>query len=190
MADDDGRMFGESFAGYSEPNRAYHNEQHISDCLQQLDDAADLAERPDEVELAIWFHDLIYDTHRSDNESQSVDRAAAILHESDYHSEVIERVVANILATTHQATPEGLDEQLTVDIDLSILGRSQKEYDRFEAAIRTEYRWVPSFMFKRRRRSILKTFLKGDRNYATDQFTQRFESNARENLRRAIDQLS
>ena len=49
-------------ARYSEPHRRYHTLQHLAECFAAFDEIADLAEHPPDVELALWFHDAIYDT--------------------------------------------------------------------------------------------------------------------------------
>jgi len=64
---------------YSEPHRAYHNLEHIRDCLAQFDRARHLAVYPAELELALWLHDIIYDTHASDNEEKSAQWAVGTM---------------------------------------------------------------------------------------------------------------
>ena len=64
-------VFDQLQTHYTEPHRAYHNLDHIADCLAQFDRAKHLARFPAELELAIWLHDIIYDTHASDNEEKS-----------------------------------------------------------------------------------------------------------------------
>ena len=59
-------------ARYSEPHRRYHTLQHLAECFAAFDEIADLAQHPADVELALWFHDAIYDTRRSDNEQRRV----------------------------------------------------------------------------------------------------------------------
>ena len=61
-------VFDELIKVYSSPARFYHNLTHIEDCLSIFDQTRSLAVHPAEVELAIWFHDAVYDTERSDNE--------------------------------------------------------------------------------------------------------------------------
>ena len=56
---------------YAEPHRAYHNMKHILGCHYAITSYAHLAERPDEIYVALWFHDAIYDTHSNVNEARS-----------------------------------------------------------------------------------------------------------------------
>jgi predicted metal-dependent HD superfamily phosphohydrolase len=85
-------VFAELTRAYSSPGRYYHNLTHIKDCLRVFDEAKELAERPAEVELAIWFHDAIYDTRASGNEQQSADWAHRVITELGLGSAIAERV--------------------------------------------------------------------------------------------------
>ena len=185
----DDSLFDRLLTAYTEPHRAYHNQRHVSDCLRALDDAVADIVKLDEVELALWFHDVVYDTQATDNEAMSADWARDVLQGLECSTETVERVVANVTATAHQSEPAGPDQKLTVDIDLSILGRPPEDCDQFEAAIRREYDWVPSDVFNATRISILESFLDRDRIYSTEYFANRLERRARENLRRAIETL-
>ena len=185
----DSRVFEDIQDRYSESWRSYHNTSHIDDCLKQLDDSPVIADKPDEVEFSLWLHDAVYDTHRGDNEAQSASLAASILHDAECELEVIHRVTANILATTHHATATRIDEQLVVDIDLSILGRPADAFDEFETSIREEYQWVPWSTYCEKRANVLQSFLERVRIYSTNWFADRYESNARLNLNRAISRL-
>lgn len=174
---------------YAQRHRKYHNDAHIADCLQQLDQSPAVAQYPDEVELAIWFHDVIYEPKRTDNEAKSAEWAVSFLRKHRIDESVSERVDSNIRATTHNQILQRIDELLIVDIDLCILGRPQEEYDQFESKIRQEYDWVPQFIFRRKRTAILRSFLDRARIYSTDWFAAEFEDQARQNLKRAIQIL-
>lgn len=181
--------FGGLRAAYAEPHRAYHDATHVDDCLGQLDGALELCERPDEVELALWFHDAIYSTRAPDNEAASARLALDVLAESALGGEALSRIEALILATKHDGDAPFADAVLLVDVDLSILGRGDARFDEYEARIRREYRWVPGPLYRRKRREVLAGFLDRPRIYGTGHFHDRYEARARANLARSIERL-
>ena len=98
---------------YAEPHRAYHNLTHISQCLAEFDQVRHITGNPEEVELAIWFHDLIYDPHAKDNEAQSAEFAGKIGKAARMPSGFLSWVSELILATRHIAPPSNPDVQLS-----------------------------------------------------------------------------
>lgn len=169
---------------YTAADRAYHDLNHIEECLAQLDGHADQAEDPDTLEVAIWFHDLIYDTRAADNEKRSAEAAKeflGVLATGDF-------VVDLIMATTHEAIPEGAEAMLLCDIDLSILGSDSSRYRHYAEAIRREYGWVSHDDYAEGRTNVLRRFLARPRIYATEKFRTRYERQARVNLEREIEQ--
>jgi predicted metal-dependent HD superfamily phosphohydrolase len=171
---------------YSEPHRSYHTLQHLAECLAALEPALGLAEHPGEVELALWFHDAVYDPRAEDNESRSADLAARALLDAGVPPEVADRVRGLILATRHAEPPATADEQILVDVDLSILGAPPPRFDEYERQVRREYAWAPDDLFRGGRRAILQGFLGRPHIYGTPHFREALEARARENLRRSI----
>ena len=182
-------IFESLVQAYTQPQRAYHTLEHVQDCLEQLDWSRHLAEHADEVEIALWFHDAVYDPHASDNEEQSAAWAAKILQDGQVELDVTARVSRLILATRHQAAPASRDDALIVDIDLSILGHDHTEFDRYEANIRREYEWVADAAYREARAQILESFLHRDTVFQTPEFQRRYEVRARDNLSRSIRKL-
>lgn len=182
LSGDPSFRYDQLVALYSGPNRFYHNLQHLTECLQEFDEARFLARRPITVELAIWFHDAIYDSHADDNEERSAQLAREWLSEAGGSPKLIESVTELILATQHNAVPEDPDTQLIVDVDLSILGRTPARFHEYELQIRQEYSWVPEEIFATRRAAILRAFLARERIFATDWFRAKYEKQARRNL--------
>jgi predicted metal-dependent HD superfamily phosphohydrolase len=182
-------IFAQLAAGYAEPGRAYHTAEHIRDCLAELDLSRDLAQYPDEVEAALWFHDAVYRPGASDNEDQSAELARTALSMGAVPHEVADRTAALVLATRHAGVPNSPDEQLICDIDLSILGREPGIFDAFERQIRREYACVPEPMYRRERSAVLSGFLRRRSIYQTNQFRHRYEALARANLERLIEKL-
>jgi len=186
VADADEHLFYELLACYDQPHRAYHTRQHLAECLAHQHAIEAEAERPAEVLLALWFHDAVYELRRSDNEARSASWAVAALRTAGVDQTVAERVHRLIMATRHDAVPEGRDAQVVVDVDLSILGADPARFDEYERQVRQEYRWVPGPLFRRKRRELLRGFLDRPRLYTTDWFHARYEARARANLRRAL----
>jgi predicted metal-dependent HD superfamily phosphohydrolase len=185
-AGDGDDAFGKLLAGYNEAHRRYHTIQHLSECLAAFEQAIHLAPHPAEVEIALWFHDAIYDVTRDDNEERSAEWATAELEAAGAPAHAAERVSALVLATRHTAVRVTMDEQVLVDIDLGILGASEQRFAEYERQIRDEYAFVPSARFRRERRAILLSFLQRPRIYGTAHFHALLEEGARRNLQRAI----
>jgi predicted metal-dependent HD superfamily phosphohydrolase len=175
---------------YSPPHRAYHNAAHIADCLRQFDLARAEADRPDEVEAALWFHDAVYDTRAEDNEERSAAWAVKALTQTGVHPNVARRIGALIVATKHDREPNTRDARLLLDVDLSILGREPDEFEAYDRAIREEYQWVPEDRYRAERAAILEKFLQRTAIYQTEFFRTRLEAQARANLRRSIATLT
>jgi predicted metal-dependent HD superfamily phosphohydrolase len=175
---------------YSEKHRAYHNLKHITSCLDELDAVHGRCEDADSVEFALWFHDVVYDPKAKDNEEQSAILAQRICRDVKLPATIAERVYELILATKHTAAPQGHDERIVVDIDLSILGQSDAVFDKYERNIRAEYTWVPESQFRSGRAAILRSFLARPRIFSTDYFHDKYEAAARANLDRSLKILT
>lgn len=177
-------------ARYREPYRAYHTDQHLQECLEWLDQLRTLARSPPALELAIWYHDAIYSPGRSDNEEASAELATTQLRAAGAPHALAGEVAALIRWTTHAAAPPPGDAALLVDIDLAIFGASPPRYAEYESQIRAEYRWVPGFLFRRRRAGLLQGFLARPRLYSTPALFVRLEEPARRNLAESIRALN
>lgn len=188
--DDNADTCREIARAYSEPHRSYHTSRHIQSCLSLLDEFSALADAPHEVELALWFHDLVYLPLLHDNELKSAELAAQFLRANAAPSELVERVYRLAMVTRHAEAPQSRDEALLLDIDLAILGAEVDEYAAYEAGIRKEYQIVPSFVYRRKRAAILSGFLGRGQIYLNEPLRLRFEQQARANLEAAIARLS
>ena len=171
---------------WREPQRRYHTLQHLAECLAHLEPVRQLAEAPGEVELALWFHDAVYDVRGHDNEARSAAWAADELRAAGVAGAAATRVRDLVMSTRHAALPETLDEELLVDIDLAILGAGAARFAEYERQIRAEYAFVPEATFRARRRVVLAAFLDRARIYGTPRLHDELEPRARANLAKAI----
>ncbi len=176
-------------AAYAEKHRRYHTAAHIRAMLRHLDDVRDRVQRPDALELAIWFHDAVYKTRSAHNERDSADWARDFLLHNGAQAELAEHVHGLIMATEHRSEVSSEDAGWMLDIDLSILGTEPSVYDAFERAVRAEYRWVPWFVYRKKRRAVLASFLHRSRIYHSEYFYSRLQQQARDNLVRAMNAL-
>jgi len=179
----------ELLAAWAEPTRAYHGTTHLIDCLARLDETR--REPPALlVEAALWYHDAIYDPHEADNEAQSAGWAARALGGLGVPPGQLDEVARLILLTRYTSPAEDPDGHLVCDIDLAILGRPWHDFQIYEAAIRSEYAWVPARAYRAARIEVLRAMLARVPLYGTESFRERYERPARENLRRSIGELT
>jgi predicted metal-dependent HD superfamily phosphohydrolase len=177
----------ELVAAYTAPGRHYHNLTHIEDCLGALGgvDHLSAAEREILTE-AIWWHDVIYDATRSDNEELSA-RLAEQHIRPDLRQEV-GRLIR--LTKAHQVEPEDRLGAILISIDLSILGAEPARYDAYAAAIRTEFAHVPERDYRAGRAKVLSQFAVRPVIFPDAGFAGRYDRQARENLARELASLS
>ena len=180
--------FDDILGRYTEPHRAYHGVRHIERCLDQFDGLGRLAERPELVELALWLHDAVYDTRASDNEARSADLSRRLLRDAGSPG-LGDVVAAMIMATTHQDAPPVGDAALVSDIDLSILGADQDEYDAYTIEVRQEYSWVPEEAFRVGRLKVLKSIFSKGTFFHHKACAALWEARAQENVRREMNVL-
>ncbi len=175
---------------YSEPQRAYHTSQHLSECLQQLDWMAskESINQP-MIEIALWYHDAIYKSKHSANEKKSAFWACAFLTKQGVSRDISNQVYALIMATCHNEIPSNIEQQHIIDIDLSILGSNPERFAEYEKQIRKEYSWVPWFLYKHKRKEVLRSFLQRPRIYHSKLFYEAYEPQARLNIIHSIESL-
>jgi predicted metal-dependent HD superfamily phosphohydrolase len=175
---------------YAEPQRYYHTQQHLRECLALFAQLENIAERPAELAMALWFHDAIYDPQAHDNEQRSADWATKSLQQNGVAAEAVQRIQQLILITQHSSLPQTPDACLLVDIDLSILAAAPARFAEYEAQIRAEYAFVPDIVFREKRQAVLQSFANRAQIYSTDHGQQHFEAAAKVNLQRAINTLN
>lgn len=150
-----------------------------------------LVQEPSLVTAAIWYHDVVYDTHRDDNEERSAVFAQSELASAAWSEPAIRRVAEMILATRHhQADATDSDMLVFLDLDLSILGARSDAYADYCSAVRAEYQWVPEGDYVKARSSFLRAFMARESIYRTPALAALWEPAARLNLQRELDALT
>jgi len=185
----DNSLFHQLVACYSEPHRKYHTMQHLKECFAHLETLRLAAERPAEVELAVWFHDAIYETRRKDNEERSAEWARDSALASGLSTASAVHIYDLVMVTKHNVVVFGRDAEVSVDVDLGILGTEAARFDEYENQVRKEYSWVPWPLYRRERRRVLHEFLSRQTIYCTEHFRASYEAQARHNIARSLARL-
>ena len=184
-------IFNSIVENYSAEDRAYHNLSHIQSLLIRGETLMDKIKNPDAVYFAIWFHDVIYDTKRSDNEEKSAEFAVKALAGIGVPEQTIARVREMILATKdHRGADLSWDMKAFLDLDTSILGAPEEIYQKYSMAIRNEYSWVPDILYRKGRIKVLNDFLEREHIYHTEEIRAEYELQARNNIAVEIKALS
>lgn len=167
-------------AAWGAAARRYHGIEHLVDCLRELDRAARVAEVADPAELALWYHDAVYEPGGRACE----DRSAALL-EADaaalgIAADAAALAIAAVRATAHATpAPSTPVTDLVLDVDLSILGRDALRFMDYEHAIEEEYAPSSLFAFRHARGRFLAGLLARPQIFRTPAFRERYEQRAR-----------
>ena len=134
---------------------------------------------------AIWWHDVVYDPKRSDNEELS-----AQLAEQRVAVDISREVGRLIrLTKTHQVEPADKLGAILISIDLSILAAEPPSYDAYAAAIRREFAHVPDDAYRPGRADVLTRFVARAVIFPAAAFAHAYDQKARDNLAREIASL-
>ncbi len=174
---------------YDEPDRHYHNIDHVGTMLVVFKSARPKCTMPNEVTLAIIFHDAIYIPRAKDNEEKSAELAKQTLAAFGVPRTCLDLIEDLILCTKHHIPTAHPASTLMIDTDLSILGSPDEEYDIYSRAIRTEYSFVSDGDYRVGRTNVLTSFLRRDSIYILPWFRERFEEQARRNIMLEIAKL-
>jgi len=177
-------------ARHREASRHYHGLAHVEALLRWLDRSSDLASDPRAIEVAIWFHDVVYDTRSKCNEADSAQLARSELSALNWPETAIAKIEAMVLATAgHTTDAADEDTRLFLDLDLSILGQPPAVYADYCEAIRAEYAWVDEAGYRAGRQRVLQSFLERPTIYKTARWREAWEAQARANLQQELAAL-
>ena len=184
---------------YSSEGRFYHNMDHLAHCMQELEwlslNSTQSPENLKKLCIALLGHDVIYGENmlgHSDEELSAEWTQAWVLNKNLLNEDDAKEVKDLIEKTQYLSKNMTLDselEKLMCSIDLSVLSKNKKVYDKYKANIRKEYQQVPSDVYSTGRINALKKLLAMPKLYEAEIFSH-YEQFARKNLEEEIIQLS
>ncbi|MCB2376300.1 hypothetical protein LGH70_01815 [Hymenobacter sp. BT635] len=183
--------FRQLAAAYEGSGRHYHTLTHIRTLLETQAQHPEPLHDPEVVQLAVWFHDAVYNPLRDDNEVRSAQLAQEFMAKTSLPAERRQRVVFLIERTKDHTQPQpatDTDLHFFLDADLQILGAAEADYWQYARQVRQEYRLVPDILYRRGRRQVLEKLLLTPVLYQTPGFRQRLDAAARLNLQAELRQ--
>lgn len=182
------KCFEELCKAYTEKQRHYHTLDHIASMIHEIKECKDPSINKNMLLFAVWFHDIIYNPKKHDNEQQSAVLAVERLTQLCVPQEMILLIEQLILATAnHVVAAFNPELNFFLDCDLKILGAEPGKYQAYATAIRKEYKHVLSFIYNRERKKVLHRFLESSTIYRTRDFQERYEQQARMNILNEIE---
>jgi predicted metal-dependent HD superfamily phosphohydrolase len=178
-----GNLFDNLCRSYTERHRHYHTLSHLAWVFDCLETHADEIGDPARLAFATWYHDIVYDPRRTDNEAKSAERAMKELDQLGAKSDLRSHVVQLILATkSHKMGGRDYDDDIFLDADFAILGSPQDVYRQYVIDVRAEYAHLDDAAWTNGRSSFLKTVAASDRVFRTGIFEGEYAEQARVNI--------
>lgn len=175
-------LWNEIVINYCDAGRYYHNLNHLEAIISELSDVKDNIPQWDTAIFSVFYHDIVYNALRRDNEAQSADMAQTRLQEIGFPSDQTTQCVLQILATKGHEPGNDLTTKLFIDADLAILGKAPIKYNEYSENLRKEFFVYSDEEYKAGRKKVLKHFLAMNRIFKTEHFYNKYESQARKNL--------
>jgi predicted metal-dependent HD superfamily phosphohydrolase len=179
------RFFAQLSDAYGHKDRYYHNAQHIGKMLGLLEQYQAKLKSVHLYYLAAFYHDIIYNALRTDNEQKSAEWAAADFQAMGIKKGDSEFVQKLILLTSGHAESDKIlshEEALFLDSDIQILGSEFYVYQEYSKNIRKEYQRIPELIYYQKRMAFLKKMQAQKRLFNSPEFKKSYEKQARENL--------
>jgi predicted metal-dependent HD superfamily phosphohydrolase len=190
-----GKAVEEEFASltreYNSGNRYYHNLEHIRAILDTISPLEHRAVDFQAIQLAAWYHDIVYDPERVDNEEKSAEYGYQSLLELGLSEERANRVRELILVTADHRPPEDdIDAQILVDADLAPLAIDEEQFRRHAVALRHEFSQMPEEEFNASRKDFLTHIISREKIYSTEEMHEALEDKARRNIQQSLAALA
>ena len=184
------KLWDEIVSHYSEKHRRYHTLKHLESVFELLKEVKPYLRNWNAIRFAVFYHDIIYDASRSDNEEQSAILAENRLSELKLEETLITKVYNLISSTKTHESNGNSDADFLLDADLSILGENEVRYQVYSAMIREEFNIYADNLYVPGRIKVLNHFLTKEYIYKTEMFRAKYEKQARTNLREELNSLN
>ncbi|XP_034948674.1 uncharacterized protein [Chelonus insularis] len=184
---------------YSNEKRTYHNLDFLREKLRLYNEITSQLKNPKAVILALFFQNFEYDPKALDGENQNLDffnefaNEAGIPEDDPIRTETSALLQAIATHSTEEHKIGGAygseDVHYLLDLDMAVLGASPEVYSEYTEKIRGEYSFLSEPMYIALRLKVLQNFLRIPNIFATKEFREKFEDQARHNITAEIELL-
>jgi len=165
------------------PGRHYHGTRHVRWVIRHVTELADHAEDLGAVVAAGFFHDVVYDPTRTDNERASGQLAGDALAELGWDAGRRRHVVEMIEATAaHDVDGADPDTSVLLAADLAVLAAEPTRYGDYVTAVRREYAHLTDADWRSGRCAVLRGLLGRVHLFAPTLGLHTWEDRARANM--------
>jgi len=169
-------------------DRHYHTLRHVEYMLKHVMDFGVSHKDRCLLKWAIWFHDIIYDSKRTDNEERSANMLVDFATALGFEEEDIEVMKWLVLVTTHKGSPQTELEDIICDLDLREFVNDRQPLNAVE--VRKEYSFLSDEEWNEGRTAFVKSMLDKEYIYHTDEYRGALEDTARINLQKELDTIT
>lgn len=189
---------------YMQSWRKYHTLNHIYWFINKCEELFKEGKIKDRINvtLAIWFHDVIYVPSRSDNEDRSCvkfkefcdDIERALVLENTFNCIDPDKICYYIMCTKHHFDEKiytDSDLNYLLDLDLYTFSLETNAYLETNKGIKFEYtHHLTEEEFKTGRTNFLQKVLGKTNIFRSEEFINKYEAKARENINKEIEILN
>ena len=175
----------EVLGAYRAEGRHYHGIRHVAWVVRHVETIA--ADHPvDDLSATVaaaFFHDVVYDPLRQDNEAESAAMAERAVREIGWPEPVCRHVAELVLATAgHDVQGVDRDTAVLLAADLAVLAAEPSRYSDYAIAVRREYAHIDEAGWRSGRGAVLRTLLDRPHLFAPELALDEWERRARANL--------
>ncbi|XP_003400967.1 uncharacterized protein LOC100650013 isoform X2 [Bombus terrestris] len=185
---------------YSEEKRTYHNLDSLHDKLNHYYEIKNNLKNPQAVLLALFFQNFEYDPKALDDENMNLEHFNAFANEAEIPADAQLREEACELlkvAATHSTDAHKIggafgseDAHYFLDLDMAVLGSCPESYAEYREKVRGEYSFLSEPMYIALRLKVLQNFVQIPNIFATKEFREKYEEQARQNIQAEVELLS
>ncbi|XP_075217318.1 uncharacterized protein LOC142322291 [Lycorma delicatula] len=191
--------FSKIIRAYADDQRHYQNVQNLEHKFKNFEMIKSSLKNKNAMALALFFHYYEYDPKLVDYFKKNIEHftkfsdECKIPTESDLFKDVVKMLEAVDTHSTDEHKTDGVygsdDCHYFLDLDIAILGSDPEHYADYATRVQREYSFLPSTMYQALRLKVLQNFLQIPNIYATKEFREKYENQARTNIKSEVNKL-